>query len=94
LGLRTAGIIEIVDPDLSQTMQVPTFTCPHCGCVGRVTSEMGRGQQISGQPLLDPNRHHANDDGGWCFKCAAIICRKPGCADHVEPKFHRDGFGY
>jgi hypothetical protein len=96
MGLKMQGIIEVFDPELSSPVQIPTFTCPHCGCVGRVTSQMGRhtGVEDVYTPLFDPERGSSNDDGGWCFKCMALICRKKECGDHVEPYFQRMGFGY
>ncbi len=95
---KDTGIIIITDPDLPHEIEVPTFTCPHCGCVGRVTSQMSRTLgRATGEVFLDPDVSHANDDGGWCFRCAMLICRKPECADHddeLHPRFARLGFGW
>jgi hypothetical protein len=92
--MRMGGVIIVSDPDLPQDVEIPTFTCPHCGCVGRVTSEMGHGISAFDMPLFDPTKGTPNDDGGFCFTCKALICRKQACGDHVEPYFQRMGFGY
>jgi predicted RNA-binding Zn-ribbon protein involved in translation (DUF1610 family) len=95
---KETGIITIFDPDLPHEVELPTFTCPHCGGVGRITSRMGRTfGSVYSEPMLDPSRGSPQDDGGWCLACGAMICRQQACADHdpmLHPRFAHLGFGW
>jgi hypothetical protein len=63
------GVTFIDDPDRGQR-EIPTFTCPHCMTVGDVS------------PKLDG---FGGDDGGWCFPCGRLICKRRSCADQCTP---------
>jgi len=65
------GVIFIYDPDAATTeREIPTFTCPHCMTVGRVSIGLdGRG----------------GDDGGWCFRCGRLLCKRDECHGECKP---------
>jgi hypothetical protein len=63
------GVIFYDDPDRGQ-WEVPTFTCPHCMTVGRVSANL---DGVGG------------DDGGWCFPCGRLLCKRDRCHGECVP---------
>lgn len=67
------GILLITDPELGD-IERQTFTCCHCGIVRLLPHKVFN-------QIVKPGQ-----EGGWCFRCNAYICRRRNCSDCTPVK--------
>ncbi len=70
------GAIHLSGPGVDR--ELLTFTCPHCSSVGIVGARYDPDTlEVTGDP-------EGGDNAGWCFRCAAYLCKSAWCHDQRD----------